>query len=399
MSPNFDPRVLEYQAQLASNVSSVTLTATTESTAATIEVDGQPLGRTGRVITLEPGASKTVIIDVTAEAGNVARTILWLNRESARDTNTRLSRLQLAGAQLDPELRSPRARVPGAGGVECQLRHADRDGREHRGHDRGRRTAAGQDRSGHHPRPARDEDGRHRRDGRGRQRRADHRLAEQGVCQGHEHETLAPAAGGSAAATRTSIPACSSTRRRWRRTSTPSPLTAIGREPRGHHRGRRAAAGQDRSGHHPRPGRDEDSRHRRDGRGRQRRADHRQVEPGVCPGHEHETVAPCSWRERSCVPNFDPRVLEYQAQTGVERQRRHPERVGREPRGHDRGRRAAAEQDRSSHRPRTGRVEDRSHRRDGRGRQRRAHHRQAEPGVCQGHERETVAPCSWRARS
>jgi hypothetical protein len=102
LTPNYDPRVFEYQARLASNVDSVILTAVAESPVATIEVDGQPLARTGRVITLDPGATKNVLIDVTAENGNVARTLLRLSREAARDTNTRLSRLQLVGAQLDP---------------------------------------------------------------------------------------------------------------------------------------------------------------------------------------------------------------------------------------------------------------------------------------------------------
>ena len=41
--------------RLAANVASVVLTAAAESPAATIEVDGQPLARTGRVIALEPG--------------------------------------------------------------------------------------------------------------------------------------------------------------------------------------------------------------------------------------------------------------------------------------------------------------------------------------------------------
>jgi hypothetical protein len=105
LNPSFDPRVREYEARLPSNVASVTLTAVAESPAATIAVDGQPLSRTGRVIALDPGALKTVVIAVTAENGTVAQTILWLSREasgSGRDTNTRLARLQLMGAELSP---------------------------------------------------------------------------------------------------------------------------------------------------------------------------------------------------------------------------------------------------------------------------------------------------------
>ncbi len=45
----------EYEAKLAANVSSVTLTAAAESPAASIAVDGQPLARSGRLIVLEPG--------------------------------------------------------------------------------------------------------------------------------------------------------------------------------------------------------------------------------------------------------------------------------------------------------------------------------------------------------
>ncbi|MCX7028564.1 MAG: cadherin-like beta sandwich domain-containing protein, partial [Spirochaetes bacterium] len=86
LNPSFDPRVLEYEAKLAQNVSSVMLTAAAESPVATIEVDGQPLGRTGRVITLEPGAAKTVIVDVTAESGNLARTVVRLSRDAGDDT-------------------------------------------------------------------------------------------------------------------------------------------------------------------------------------------------------------------------------------------------------------------------------------------------------------------------
>jgi len=108
LAPAFRPDVLDYEAKLAANVPSVTLTATAESPAATITVDGQPLARTGRVFALEPGTARTVLVDVTAGNGTVARTILWLSRERAvpgRDTNTRLARLQLAGAGLAPAFR------------------------------------------------------------------------------------------------------------------------------------------------------------------------------------------------------------------------------------------------------------------------------------------------------
>ena len=49
---------------------------------------------------VEATATATVRIDVTAESGAVARTVLRLSRGAAQDANTRLSRLQLVGAQL-----------------------------------------------------------------------------------------------------------------------------------------------------------------------------------------------------------------------------------------------------------------------------------------------------------
>jgi len=105
LNPNFDPLIVDYEARLASNVPSVTLIAVAESPTATVEVDGRVLERTGRVIALEPGAERMVVIDVTAERGNIATTVLWLSRErsgSGKDTNTRLARLQLMGAELSP---------------------------------------------------------------------------------------------------------------------------------------------------------------------------------------------------------------------------------------------------------------------------------------------------------
>ena len=83
LTPAFNPTLLDYEAKLASNVSSVTLTALAESPVAAIAVDGQPLAATGRVIALEAGASKTVVVAVTAESGNVVQTILKLSREGS----------------------------------------------------------------------------------------------------------------------------------------------------------------------------------------------------------------------------------------------------------------------------------------------------------------------------
>jgi hypothetical protein len=83
MKPAFDPGVLEYAAKLPAATASVTLTAAAESPVAAIAVDGQPLAKTGRVIALDPGAAKTVLIAVTAESGVVAQTLLTLSREDS----------------------------------------------------------------------------------------------------------------------------------------------------------------------------------------------------------------------------------------------------------------------------------------------------------------------------
>ncbi len=54
------------------------------------------------------------------------------------------------------------------------------------------------------------------------------------------------------------------------------------------------------------------------------------------------------------TPAFDPGVLEYEAKLAANVSLRHPDRRGREPRGRDRGRRAAAGEDRAGDRPRAG---------------------------------------------
>jgi hypothetical protein len=81
LKPEFNPDLLEYEAKLASNVATVTLTAVAESPTAAIVVDGQPLAKTGRVIALDAGAAKTVLVAVTAESGLVVQTTLKLSRE------------------------------------------------------------------------------------------------------------------------------------------------------------------------------------------------------------------------------------------------------------------------------------------------------------------------------
>jgi hypothetical protein len=72
--------VFAYAARLDANVPSVLLTAAAESPAASVTVDGQPLARTGRVITLDPGGTTTATVEVRAESGATARTVLRLSR-------------------------------------------------------------------------------------------------------------------------------------------------------------------------------------------------------------------------------------------------------------------------------------------------------------------------------
>ena len=377
LNPGFDPRVLDYQAQLASNVTSVTLTATAESTVATVEVDGQPLGRIGRVITVEPRGTKTVVIDVTAESGAVARTVLRLSREAARDTNARLSRLQLVGAQLNPNFDPRVLDYQAQARVERSLGHPDRDDRKHRGHDRGRRAAAGQDRTHDRARSGHLEDRCHRRDGRERQRLAHRPAAEPGSCPGHERAALPPAARRRAAEPelRSPRPGLPGEARVERRCGHPD---RGGRKLRGHDRGRRSAAGQDRTGDRTRSRHLENRRHRRDGAERQRLAHRPEAEPGGC----RDTNARLSRLQlvgAQLNPNFDPRVLDYQARLESNVPCGYPDRSGRELGSHDRGRRSAAGQDRTGHRARTGHLENRRHRRDGAERERLAHRPAAEP--------------------
>ncbi len=151
LTPGFDARVFEYSAQLATNVASVTLTAAAESPVATIEVDGQPLARTGRVIALEPGAARTVIVDVTAESGAVARTVIRLGREAAQDANARLATIAARRGTAHPGLRRAGVRVLRTARDERRLGHPDRHRGEPGGDHRGRWAAAGSDRPGDRP--------------------------------------------------------------------------------------------------------------------------------------------------------------------------------------------------------------------------------------------------------
>jgi hypothetical protein len=88
LNPAFSPTVSDYEAKLAANVASVILTARAESPVAAVAVDGQPLAASGRVIALDTGAAKTVVIVVTAENGATAQTTVRLSREGSGGSST-----------------------------------------------------------------------------------------------------------------------------------------------------------------------------------------------------------------------------------------------------------------------------------------------------------------------
>ena len=124
LTPGFSPTLLDYEARLASTVDAVTLTALAESLTATIAVDGQPLAKTGRVIALEPGSSKTVVVAVTAESGSVAQTILKLTREgSGTQPSTGADRVSvtLKGVQVASRELKALADSKGSIGEEAQI--------------------------------------------------------------------------------------------------------------------------------------------------------------------------------------------------------------------------------------------------------------------------------------
>jgi hypothetical protein len=84
LAPAFDASVAQYDARLAANVESVTVTAVAQSQLASVSIDGQAAAKTGRAIAVAAGSTKTVFIDVTAQNGAVTRYSLRLTREAAK---------------------------------------------------------------------------------------------------------------------------------------------------------------------------------------------------------------------------------------------------------------------------------------------------------------------------
>ncbi len=83
LSPAFNPAILDYEAILGADAANPLVTAQAESAAASVTLDGQPLPASGVVVLVNPGATRAVVIDVTAESGVRARTNLKITRRGA----------------------------------------------------------------------------------------------------------------------------------------------------------------------------------------------------------------------------------------------------------------------------------------------------------------------------
>jgi hypothetical protein len=81
LQPVFSPGIIIYDAKIGAGVPSVLLMASAQSPKAAITVDGSPLEKTGRTVAVDPGATRVVAIDVTAENGSTARYTLRVSRE------------------------------------------------------------------------------------------------------------------------------------------------------------------------------------------------------------------------------------------------------------------------------------------------------------------------------
>jgi hypothetical protein len=109
LSPFFSPRIISYTVSLPSNVASTKLTATTASAVATVAVEGQsnkPAITLEYTVAVANGATETVNLIVTAEDQSQKLYRVRVSREAAvpgaKDANTRLASLQLAGATMKP---------------------------------------------------------------------------------------------------------------------------------------------------------------------------------------------------------------------------------------------------------------------------------------------------------
>ena len=81
--PGFNPSVILYDARIPADVESVVVQPMAQSRFAAVAIDGQPVAGGGRVIVVPRGATRRVIIDVTAQDGTLIRTTLRVTRDAA----------------------------------------------------------------------------------------------------------------------------------------------------------------------------------------------------------------------------------------------------------------------------------------------------------------------------
>ncbi|SFL93330.1 Cadherin-like beta sandwich domain-containing protein [Paenibacillus sp. 1_12] len=99
----FDPNVTNYEAAVASNVSGFLLGVQAADSTAVVKVNGAQVDNTGKVqLTLVEGANRFEIV-VTAASGAVQTYMLNINRQKAVTTNLNLSKLEVAGKDLNKQ--------------------------------------------------------------------------------------------------------------------------------------------------------------------------------------------------------------------------------------------------------------------------------------------------------
>ena len=103
----FDPSVTLYDAAMTAATESATVSVVTQSQLATVTIDGQVPARNPRPIPVAKGATRTVLIDVTAQNGSVVHYTVRLARDSTTkppetDKNSLLSLLKVESYPLQP---------------------------------------------------------------------------------------------------------------------------------------------------------------------------------------------------------------------------------------------------------------------------------------------------------
>lgn len=112
--PAFDPSIPQYEARVPSNVESVALAARPQNRLAAVAIDGIPAEKLGRTVPLQPGVTRIVVIDVTAQNGTRLRYTLRVTRENA-------------GAAIPPGGAQPGQGQPGGSGSTPPPAESGRD--------------------------------------------------------------------------------------------------------------------------------------------------------------------------------------------------------------------------------------------------------------------------------